>query len=270
MIYHFVVGDLAAQPLTEAMQTEASLNGEIIIIRDLFNLGPLQKLEGQKFSELRTNFWLEVTKQEKLEPEIDDIDRMLRAGNELSKNENASIWIWVAPLPADICTYFWLLKYLSKYKERLYIVNIAGLPFLDSNGKLFFPKSIAEIPAKEMLKARKLARKIALSEVEVDGDEWNRLTQENTAIRTLEGGKKIVSRQAEYYDNQILSICTPQFQKASKVISLTLSKFNIPTGDLFIGYRIRKLIEQNRLQIQGDLNKGFKDFEVKLHDGKLL
>ena len=264
MIYHIVTGDVAAEPLRNALVLEPSMEGEIVVIKDVLSVGPLLKEEGQKFSELRTAFWSEVVVNEKNHVLVDDLERLLQTGNEMSKNENAAIWLWIAPWPADICTYHWAVKYLAKYTGRIYVINIAGLPFLDDNGKLFFPKSIGEISPKELVKARRLARLVTPAEFEVDGFEWGKLTDENGGVRTHEGGKRLTSRSEDHYDSQLISFCSQQFQKASKVVGQALTKFNLPTGDLFLGWRLRKMAEMGKLDIQGDTHKALRDFDVRL------
>ncbi|PQJ10215.1 hypothetical protein CJD36_016115 [Flavipsychrobacter stenotrophus] len=270
MIYHIVTGDMAAAPLAQAIEMEPSMAGTVIVIKDVLSVGPIQKEEGQKFSELRSAFWQDVVLSEKNPIEADDLERLILVGNELYKDPTAQIWIWNAPSPADVCTYHWAMKYVGKWKGRLYVVNIAGLPFLDENGKLIFPKNISEILPKELVKARKLARLVTPAEVEIDTEEWDKLVKENAGIRTLEGSKRLTSRAETYYDNQLMAYVTPQFQKASKVINNLLAKVSVPTGDLYLGWRLRKMGEAGLVHMQGEVNKGLKDFEVKQNDGTLL
>jgi Protein of unknown function/Domain of unknown function (DUF1835) len=264
MIYHIVIGDAAAAPLMEAISMEAAMEGEVVTVRDVLNIGPLQKEEGQKFSELRSAFWNTVIPNDKTPIQVDDMERLLELSAKMANDEEAKVWLWMAPWPADVCTYFWTLKYLGKYPGRFYIVNIAGLPFLDANGKVFFPKNLSEIAARELIKARRLARQITPAELEVDGDEWQRLVNDNAGIRTLEGGKKIASRAEDHYDSQLSSFCSHQFQKASKVVTQSLAKYNLPTGDLYLGWRLRRMADAGKLELQGDTAKALKDFEVKL------
>jgi hypothetical protein len=270
MIYHIVTGDLAAAPLNEAILLEPSMAGQVVVVKDVLSVGPLQKEEGgQKFSEMRSEFWQQVVLNGKAHLEVDDFERLSHVVTELAKNEKDVVWVWIAPIPADICTYHWTIKYFGRYKGQFLTVNIAGLPFLDENGKVFFPKSIAEILPKELVKARKLARPVTPGEIEVDGYEWNKLTEENSTIRTSEGGKRLVSRKGDYYDSILLSFCNDQYQKASRIVNQALSKNNIPTGDLFLGWRLRMMVEEGKLQLQGDVAKGLKDFDVKLNEGTL-
>ncbi len=264
MIYHIVVGDEAAKPLQEAITTEPGMAGEIVVMKDILHIGPLQKAEGQSFSELRSEFWNQVVLNEKTPIVVTDMERLLEVSATMYKDEDVKVWLWMAPWAADVCAYHWTIMYLSKHLSRFYVLNLANLPFLNEQGKVFYPKNISEILPKELIKARKLARLVTPAEVEIDGDEWKTLVAENTGIRTHEGGKKLVSRDVTHYDKELVSFCSHQYQKASRIVSQALNKFNVPTGDLFLGWRLRELAAAGELSLQGDTTKMLKDFELKL------
>ncbi|MBL7684110.1 MAG: DUF1835 domain-containing protein [Flavipsychrobacter sp.] len=266
MIYHFVVGDMAAQPLQEAILGEPSIQGEIIVLKDILHVGPLQKEEGQGFSELRGAFWQQVTGSDKPH-EVTDMEKLLEVSKHMYDNPDAQVWLWMAPWPADVCAYHWMLPYMSKHMGRFYLVSIAGLPFLNEEGKVYFPKNISEILPRELVKARRLARQVTPAEYEVDGDEWQKMVTDNAGIRTHEGGKKIAPRSEDHYDNILLSFCSHQFQKAHKVVNQSINKYNVPTGDVYLGWRLRKMAEEGKLQLQGDTAKTLKDFDIKLPGG---
>jgi hypothetical protein len=216
---------------------------------------------------MRSELWNTVIGNDKQPVEVTDLERLMEASTQLTNNPEAQIWLWMAPWPADVCAYHWMLSYLGKHMGRFYLVNIAGLPFLDENGKVYFPKNLSEIMPKELVKARRLARLVTPAEYEVDGEEWNRYVNENSGIRTHEGGKKLSSREETHYDNILLSYCSHQFQKAHKVINQAISKYNVPTGDVYLGWRLREMSTSGKLQLQGDTTKTLKDFEVKLPGG---
>lgn len=260
MTYHFIVGDMAAQPLKTALQED----DEVIVIKDLLHIGPLAKEEGQSFSALRTTFWQEIAPNEKSPIVLNDMERLLEISAAMYKDESIQAWFWMAPWPADICAYYWLLPYLSKHLGRFHIVNIAGLPFLDEQGKLYYPKNISEIAPRELVKAKKLARQITPSEMEVDTDEWKKLVDENMDLRVHEGGKKIISKTEDFYDAQLLSFCSQQYQKASKIIRQALGKYPIPTGDIFLTYRLRELIKNGQLKANGNIEKAANEFDICL------
>jgi hypothetical protein len=264
MIYHFVVGDAAAGPLQEAILTEPSMAGEVVVLRDVLSVGPLQKAEGQTFSGLRSAFWQEVTGNDRQPVVVDDMERMLEVSKAMYDDETITAWCWMATIPADVSAYYWLLPYLSKHTGRFCLINIAGLPFLDENGKVFYPKSFSQVLPKELIKARKLARPVTPAEVEVDMEEWRKILESNSGIRTAEGGKKLAAREESFYDNILLSFCTQQYQKASRIITQALTKHGIHTGDTYLGWRLRRMAEAGKLQLQGDISKTLKDFDVKL------
>jgi hypothetical protein len=268
MIYHIAIGDIAGNALKEAVNLESTLAGEVVVLKDILHVGPLKKGEGQSFSELRSAYWQEVAPNTKEPIQVDDMERLLEVSKAMYDDEDAVAWLWMAPWPADVCAYHWVLPYLSKHAGRFYLLNIAGLPFLDENGKVYYPKSIGEILPKELVKARRLARQVTPAEVEVDGEEWQKLVEENTGIRTHEGGKKLTSRAEDHYDKQLVSFCSHQFQKASRIVAQALNKYNIPTGDVHLGWRLKKIAEAGQLLLQGDVSKALKDFEVKLPGGE--
>lgn len=267
MIHHFVVGDMAAQPLLDAISEEDSMQGDVTVLKDILHVGPLKRAENQSFSQLRTDFWTSVINDEKQEVQVDDQERVLEIVNKLHQNPDDVVWLWMAPWPADVCAYYWLLKHLQQHLDRYFVLNIAGLPFLDQEGKVYYPKNISEILPKELIKARKLAREVTPAELEVDGEEWDNLVEENAAMRLLEGGKKLFTKEASHFDEKLLSFCSHQFTKAHRIVNQAMKKLNIPTGDLYLGWRLRQLIEQEVLICEGDPNKTLKDYSIKLPGG---
>ena len=201
MIYHIITGDFAAGPLREAINLNTTLEGEVVVMKDVLSLGPLHDEAGLPFSALRSSFWQQVVPSEKTPIEVDDLHRLIETANELSKNPGHALWLWVAPLPADVCMYLWSLRYLSKYAGRIFVVNIAGLPFLDTESRLFFPSRFADVTPSEIVKASRLARAVNPSEFEIDSEDWDRLGIENGMVRTLEGSKKIASKPVAFYDH---------------------------------------------------------------------
>jgi hypothetical protein len=164
----------------------------------------------------------------------------------------------------DVCGYYWLISQLSNYQGRIIVLYLNNLPFINDKGQIFYPTTLHEIQPKEFLKAKKLNRKVTLSEFEVDPDEWRKLCSENAMVRILEGGKKIVSKEEDFYDSEILKSLTNEWQKGNKVMASILGKMKLKTGDVFLLWRMKKLVELEKIEINGDTSKGWKDFEVKL------
>jgi len=87
-------------------------------------------------------------------------------------------------------------------------------------------------------------------------------------VRILEGGKKIDGKEEKFYDSEILKNLTSEWQKAWRLVGNTLNRMKIKTGDVFIEWRIKQLINEGKIQVNGDIEKGWKDFDVKVEGGK--
>jgi hypothetical protein len=168
----------------------------------------------------------------------------------------------------DVTGYYWLMPQLREFQGRLMIIYLNNLPFINEKGQLFYPLSVHDVLPKEVVKAKKLARPVTLSEFEVDPDEWKKISEENASVRILEGGKKIVGKQETFYDNELLKNLTTDWQKATRVLSNTLHRMKIKTGDVFIMWRMKQLIQDGTIDVLGDMGKGWKEFDVKLAGAK--
>lgn len=253
-LIHLIVGDATAKPLLEAVNQQEE---EVVVLKDILHIGPL-KTEDMSFSEGRSAFWDQVVPDGQPAAQVNDLERLMEVSTRLTNDDQLKIWFWMAPTPADVTAYFWLLHFLKKHQGRFSVVNINGLPFLDENGKLFYPESIGHIPVKEIVKARKLARVTTTSEWETDADEWPRLLEENAGLRIHQGGKKLEGKDIDHYDILLLTFITNQVQKANKVVNTVLSKHKLPTGDWFLHWRLREMAAAGVIE----LHKG----EVKLKD----
>jgi len=162
---------------------------------------------------------------------------------------------------------------MSQLKERqgqIQVLYLNNLPFINEKGNIFYPTHLWEIQPKEFLKAKKLARPITLSEFEVDPDEWKKTCQENSMVRFLEGGKKITGKDVDFYDEDILANVTKESQKLNKVLSNTLNKMKVKTGDAFLVWRMREMAAVGALQVMGDWSKGWKEITVTLPGGTVV
>lgn len=79
----------------------------------------------------------------------------------------------------------------------------------------------------------------------------------------LEGGKKIVGKDENFYDGEILKNLTGEWQKATRVLSNTLNRMKIKTGDIFLMWRMKQLIQDGKIDVMGEVSKGWKEFDVR-------
>ena len=246
---------------------DESLVGEIVCIKDDYAVGPLGNIYIGDGIEARKQWWKEVLAggdfESKVETnEVDDYKTAAELVGMMRRNEEEIIWIWAAQNKHDVSGYYWLLKYMKELQGRVFILYLNNLPFINEKGNIFYPTWLSEIPAKEFLKAKKLAREITLSEFEVDPDEWTRICEENKGVRLLEGGKKLGQVDYNFYDAELTKFITPDWQRANKVINQFLSKGKETTGDAFLLWRLKMMLAQDMFDVQGKVGN-MKEFEIK-------
>ncbi len=258
---HIIVGDEAAKNLQAAFELDENLRGEIVVLKDTLGIGPIQTEDEHLHDDMRTEFWKTIAP---LQPEQVVMDRHhLRLLIDKALTEEEPVCFWLAPCVSDVCAYFWLLPYFKKYPDMLHTINIIGLPFLNEKGQLFYPKNFSEVTPKEFMKTKRLLKKVTVAEYEVEGDEWTKLQSDGTWIRTYEGGKQISSRNLTFFDSLLTSSLTPEFQKGSKVVNEALKKSTQTVTHLFLEWRLRELVIDQSIMINGDVEKAVKDFDVK-------
>ncbi len=264
---HIVFQEADVDVLKQAIVLDESLEGEVVQIKDDFAVGPLKDVYTQAGVEARKEWWRQVLTGGDIEGKVDDgsvddIKTVAELKQRLDENENEVLWIWAAQNKHDVSGYYWLMSQLAEYQGRIFILYLNNLPFFNEKGQIFYPENLYSIPAKEFLKAKKLARAITPSEFEVDPDEWKKLAEQDKFVRMLEGGKKLVQYDVDFYDGDLKKYVNGEWQRASKVISQFLHKAKNTTGDMFLLWRLKIMISNGELEARGNI-KGMKDFEVK-------
>ena len=269
---HIVFNESEVELMKQVMEMDESLAGEVVQIKDDFAVGPLAGIDTEEGWQARLDWWrglLQSSPQgDSLVGSFDDRETVKALIAKMEENTEEEIWIWMAQNQHDVTGYYWLMPQLSKLQGRVMVLYLNNLPFINEKGQIFYPSWLQEIQPKEFIKAKKLARPITVSEFEIDPDEWRKITGENAVVRILEGGKKIIGEEDNFYDNEILKNITGEWQKASRVLSNTLHRMKIKTGDVFVMWRMKHLINEGRIEVTGDVKKGWKDFDVKLAEAK--
>ncbi len=269
---HLVFNESELDLMKQVIEMDETLTGDVIQIKDDFAVGPLQGVDAEEGWQARLEWWKGLLQGspygETLAGSFDDRETVKQLKAKLDENSEEELWIWMAQNQHDVTGYFWLMPQLKEYQGRVMVLYLNNLPFINEKGQLFYPSWLNEIQPKEFLKAKKLARPITVSEFEIDPDEWRKIVEENAIVRILEGGKKIVGNEESFYDNEILKNITGEWQKATRVLSNTLHRMKIKTGDVFVMWRMKDLISRGKIEVTGDVGKGWKDFDVKLSGAK--
>ncbi len=264
---HIVFNEAEIGLMQKVQELDETLAGEVIQVKDDYAVGPVADIYETEGYQQRRDWWKQLLENSPYKEQTDLVDDKLTVHNlikQLQENEQEEAWIWMGQNQHDVCGYYWLMPQLREFQGRVMVLYMNNLPFINEKGQIFYPSWLSEIQPSEFLKAKKLARPVTLSEFEVDPDEWDKLTQENAMVRILEGGKKIAGKEADFYDTEILKNITGDWQKATRVLQNTLHRMKVKTGDVFLMWRIKSLIGEGKIIAEGDINKDWKSFDIKL------
>lgn len=264
---HIVFNEADVSVLQKAIELDESMQGEVIQVKDDYAVGPIENIYLGEGIEARKQWWREVLAGGDYDgkadtSEVDDYKTVAELVGTMRRDPEEIIWIWAAQNKHDVSGYYWILRYMAEFQGRVFILYLNNLPFINEKGLIFYPEWLHVIPPKEFLKAKKLARPITLSELEVDPDEWTRLQNEGKGVRLLEGGKKLVQQDYDFYDADLKKYITGDWQKASRIIHQFLHKNKQTTGDAYLLWRLKQILAGGQYDVQGEL-KGMKDFEIK-------
>lgn len=265
---HIVFEQANVEALRKSFELDPSMEGEILEVQDDYAVGPLKDIFSEEGKAARLQWWKDILAGGHYEGiaddgHVDDEKVVSDLKARLDENTDEVLWIWAAQNKHDVCSYYWLMSQLKAYQGRVFILYLNNLPFISEKGNIFYPTNLFQIQPKEFVKAKKLARVITPSEFEIDPDEWTKLSEEDKGVRILEGGKKLVQRDYDYYDAELLKFATKDWQKPMKVFQQFFSKSKDTTGDVFLLWRMKTLVETGKLEMQGDW-KNMKDFQVRL------
>jgi len=264
---HVVFNEADIEVLKSAIALDPSMEGDVIQIKDDYAVGPIKNTYVGEGIEIRKEWWRQILSGGDYDGlvekgVVDDHKTVAELVGTLRRNPEEKLWIWAAQNKHDVSGYYWLLHFVKEFQGRVYILYLNNLPFINEKGLIFYPTWLSTIPAKEFLKAKKLSRPITLSEFEVDPDEWIRLANEEKGVRILEGGKKLVQHDYDFYDADLKKYITADWQKGSRIIHNFLHKNAHTTGDAYLLWRLKLILSEGEYDTNGEL-KGMKDFEVK-------
>lgn len=263
---HIVFEEANVNALQTAIEMDETMQGQVVEIKDDYAVGPVAAIYEREGYQQRRDWWKEVLTYSPYENQLDIVDDKLAVHQllqQLTEDTAAEVWIWMGQNAHDVCGYYWLMSQLKDFAGRIHVLYLNNLPFFNEKGNIFYPTHLYEIQPKEFLKAKKLSRPVTLSEFEVDPDEWKKICNENALVRFLEGGKKIVAKEADFYDKYLLGQINTEPQKLNKVLTGTMNKMPVQTGDAFLVWRLRELSEAGKISVTGDWNKGWKEIIVQ-------
>ncbi|MGL4346758.1 MAG: DUF3658 domain-containing protein [Chitinophagaceae bacterium] len=264
---HLVFEPVGKEILQKSFELDMFVIGDIFALYNDYGIGTFGNIKSEFFREERKSFYKEIMQPISNVTPYDDLfdhdkNTIEKIEQLMNKNPEEQIWLWIAPNACNICGYYTVMPYLKKYIGRVFVLFLSNLPFFNKDKKIFYPKTLQEIPSQELLKVRKITRLISYSEWEVDQDEYTKLKEENTWLRIWEGNKKISSVPTDMLDKEIINFLPSSWIKMTKFLPLLVQELKHYTNEYFLAWRIFCLSQANKIACQGSLQKGWKDFEL--------
>ena len=179
-------------------------------------------------------------------------------------------FIWAGDSAKELLGLRRLLSHLPGHPE-LYHVNATKVLY-QRNPDIRY-KNTGEITPCELQKVLDLPdgiMRLSVEDQERYRQDWFRLLGENGTLRILQNGELITVPES-YYDEKILKAVYRvearfgHFRKSSRVVGEVIGSAEMDTGDSFIEYRVRHLINEGALVYEGSLD-AMRNYSVSLVD----
>src|SRR5664279_2306340 len=103
-MFHIVFDSVGAERISAAMDLDEALDGEIVLIRDDYSVGPIQDLFSEDGLAVRWKWWAMIRAESSSELSVQNTDgeNIRNIVQRMEEEEFDQIWIWVAPNVRDV------------------------------------------------------------------------------------------------------------------------------------------------------------------------
>jgi uncharacterized protein DUF1835/uncharacterized protein DUF3658 len=260
---HIVFGDSAAGTLNYFFQNnENEYNGKIINFREDASIGPIYEIDTEDGLKKRIEWFKKIFKEISANDYFEDIEKGFLNMYKSIKNikRDSKIVIWHGENTGDQVGFRYLCSILKN--RELYEVNVSESYIRDYNNNRYNPRTLAEYAPEEIYNVILTIKKLRKEKYNDLTNDWDVLRTSKEKLRILKNNE-IIEVDENYYDNDILSHCTFNFNNAAKIVGITMGNSHHLVGDTYLDYRVRKLIDSGKLEYKGNF-KNLRDFEIKI------
>ncbi|TWM34860.1 hypothetical protein CHCC14821_4005 [Bacillus paralicheniformis] len=264
-VVHIAFGESAGGSINMMLkQTGGTQKKRLIVLPELFSIGPLQNLE---IKEGRVNRyeWLKTYLNDRFHELGEIYSRFEDAVSALSRiQEQAAVFMWTGDHAHEQTG----LRFVH------HILRQMNLAVFHLNTSKFFPhtRSSGELNDEELRFIYEQGDQSALTAAERRdlAEEWTALSQQTSVLRVWEDGR-IKSVKEDFYDSFIIgklaqlqkNRSTNTFINCPRLIGEVIGHLEENIGDEFIEYRILELIRKGIFEMEG-VPKGMRYFSIRL------
>ncbi|MFJ8257110.1 DUF1835 domain-containing protein [Peribacillus asahii] len=279
-VVHILFGDSPAGCLKQALKELGAYKDEkVICIREMFSFGPIWQLNEEVGKEARFH-WMKNHISDEY-GEFDEYrENFKRAVNQItSVKESIPIFIWAAE-NADEQTGLRFATHLLKEKNNdIFVINTTkAFNNLFNKGKRKYAIfSTGELAPDKLQAIYEQKEEPPLTQHE-RGDfenEWLSLTENKETLRIWRNGR-VEGAPEDYYDEFIINRAkklhgkrkTNEFFKSARLIGDVIGHLDHFIWDLFLEYRLKKMIENGVFEAEGSLD-AMRLYSVRLKQKQL-
>jgi hypothetical protein len=216
---------------------------DVLHSADAYDVGPLHDID--QGGEGRARWWEDVLRK-----------RPVMSDECWSRALGSEVVIWHGPHPSE---HLFMLRACSKLRGAT--LREVVLPAPDRGGLAAFYGAVAYVEAKEV--AAHWGALATIDDAEARAERWVQLRDyRDASIRLLEDGAIHLYPETTYDDALLKGCQLSQWTKTSRVIGNVLGRA-APVGDLFLAWRLRRMLEAGTLEGRGSGPFGMAE-EVRL------
>lgn len=176
--------------------------------------------------------------------------------------DNSAVTVWISDNAHEQVGLRLAIYSLQDKDVRISIKNVSTLckELLNTNELIYIPRSVGEIaPDKlQLMYESDSCELLSTQGREIYTKEWKHISESKHLLRIWENGQ-IVSVEENHFDESIIQFAKnlheesdEQFILVVRLISELIGNIDQDIGDSFFEYRIKKLVEDGRFEIDGE------------------
>lgn len=246
---HIGYGDSATGCLNEAIKNFGLEGVKAVPARDDFTQGPISKSHTKEGIEERVNYWKRINS--KLNHRHETESFYWGSLELLEQIDDDEITLWIGESSHDILATAWLLTFFSSRKINWSAIHLnEGILKDIHNGKPAV--NLAMHTPDQLQHLWKGKKELSQDVIEKYKGVWHQASSENGPYRILDDSL-IKTVHQDYYDEYILSFVKSDYKEVKHIIGSILKDGRHSISDTTIEWNIRKLIERNKIEFDGDL-----------------
>ena len=262
-VRHIVFSDASKGVLGFYLRTKDSdLKGEILGIREDYSIGPIHKIGTNAGMNTRISWLKDMLDKVSIREYFEEIDKDLyKTYDEITDiKEDSKVVIWHANNTSDQIGLRFVLKHLNT--KNVHEVNVSETKIKNENNEDMYPISLGQCHPTCVGKIIKNVKPIDKVMQEQLSNEWDELKTTTDSLRILENDI-IIGVEEKYFDKDILLNCDTEFINAAEVVGSTMGSIDHLVGDSFLDYRVRNLIDEDKLEYRGKLDM-LRHYDVRI------